>query len=107
MTKPEVIELVTVLMACFPAARFPDSTAAAYEQFLGDLEHERALQAVEILVKSSEFMPTIAKVVATYESLAPRKPESGYRLFRPAPIDQPMAPGELKSAIEAALEAMK
>ncbi len=100
MTKPEVIELVAVLMACFPAARFPDGTVAAYEQFLGDLEHERALQAVAQLVKTSKFMPTIAEVVTAYEALAPRKPETTYRMFKPARVDNAMAPGELKAAID-------
>lgn len=107
MTKAEVIELVAVLMASYPAARFPAGTVAAYEQFLGDLELQRAREAVAGLVRSSKFMPAIAEVVAAYEALAPKNPNTGYRLFRPARVDGAMPPSELKAAIEKALEAMK
>lgn len=100
MTKSEVIDLVTVLMACYPAAQFPDGTVAAYEHFLGELENERAKAAVASVVRSCKFLPTIAEIVTAYESLAPRKPETTYRLFRPAHVDNAMPPGELKAAID-------
>ncbi len=100
MTKAEVIELVAVLMASYPAARFPPGTVAAYEQFLGDLELERARDAVAGLVKSSKFMPAIAEVVTAYEALAPKKPETSYRRFKPRDESGSMQPSELKSAVE-------
>ena len=87
MTKAEVIELVTMLMACYPTAQFPDGTVVAYETFLLELELERAQRAVRDVVRASKFMPTIAEIVAAYEALAPRGPKDGYRLFRPKPVD--------------------
>lgn len=67
MTKAEVSELVVMLLACYPNARFPDGTVIAYEMFLQELEHGRAKKAVASLVRSSKFMPTIAEIVTAYE----------------------------------------
>jgi hypothetical protein len=107
MTELEASKLMTMLMAAFPAAQVPDGTAQTYESFLVELDLERAVPAVRQAIRSSEFMPTIAKIVSTYESLAPSKPNGGYRLFRPRQVDNAMPPGELKDAIASALKAMK
>lgn len=74
MTKSEVSKLVAVLMACYPNARVPDGTVAAYEQFLLELEHDRAQRAVANIVRTSKFMPTIAEIVGAYDALAPPPP---------------------------------
>lgn len=107
MTQVEVAKLVTTLMACFPGMQFPPGTVVAYEHFLGKLECERAAQAVENVVCSSKFLPTIAAIMTAYEALAPRKPETAYRLFKPAHVENAMSPAELKAELAKALEAMK
>lgn len=107
MTKSEASRLVLRLMACFPGMQFPEGTVVAYEHYLGPLDHERATQAVDHLVQTSKFLPSVAEIFAAYEALAPRKPETNYRLFRPARVDGAMPASELKEAIAKALEAMK
>lgn len=74
MTKTEVSELVAVLMASYPDARFPDGSVAAYEEFLQDLEFAQAMAAVRHLARTSKFRPAIAEIVSTYEALTPRRP---------------------------------
>jgi len=101
MTKSEVTELVAILMSCYPNARFPDGTVVAYEMFLGELEHERAKQAVANLVRTSKFMPTIAEIMAAYGAGKEPVQAPYHRLFLPRPEpSNVMAPGELKSAID-------
>jgi hypothetical protein len=99
MTKAEVSKLVAVLMACYPAMQFPPGTIAAYEQFLGELELERAQAAVAKIVRTSKFMPSIAEVVAAYESLSDRSVVPYHREFRPLPAAGAMAPSELSTAV--------
>jgi hypothetical protein len=67
MTRAEISELVTILMACYPNARFPDGTAVAYENFLIDLELAPAQRAIRTVVRSSKFVPTIAEIIAVYD----------------------------------------
>lgn len=98
MTKGEVSALVTLLMACFPAARFPDGTQAAYELFLVELEHERAKQAVAHIVRTSRFMPTIADVLTAYEEQAPAETRTE-RYLGPRYTGPVMAPRELSTEI--------
>jgi len=100
MTKVEVAKLVTTLMACYPGVQFPTGTVAAYESFMLELDHERAQQAIRQVVRGCRFLPTIAEIVTAYEALAPRKPEQTYRLFKPAQVDNAMAPSELKAELD-------
>ena len=101
MTKSEVSRLVAVLMACYPNARVPDGTVVAYEQFLQELEHDRAQQAVAHIVRTSKFMPTIAEIVTAYEALQPQPVAPMYQLWQPARGAGPlMKPSELKAAID-------
>ena len=100
VTKAEVSKLVALLMACYPNARFEPGTGAAYEGFLSELEHEQAKRAIGDAVRASKFLPTIAEVFTAYEALAPKKPSTSYRLFKPRDESGSMAPGELKAAIE-------
>ncbi len=99
MTKGEVSALVTLLMACYPAARFPDGTQAAYELFLVELEHERAKQAVSHIVRTSRFMPTIADVLAAYEDTAPPAERTNERYLGPRYTGPVLKPRELSSEI--------
>lgn len=100
MNAQEASVTLAMLMAAYPNARLPDGTVLAYESFLAELEYDRAAEAVRGIIRTSEFMPTIAKIVTAYEALAPRKPETTYRMFKPARVDNAMAPGELKAAID-------
>jgi hypothetical protein len=71
MTKAEVAGLVAILMACYPNARVPDGTIAAYEMFLIELDYERARKAVKAVVRASKFFPVIAEIVsATSDSIS-------------------------------------
>ncbi len=100
MTEVEASKLMAMLIAAYPAAQVPPGTARTYERFLVELELDRAVPAVRQAIRTSKFLPTIAEIVTAYEALAPRKPETTYRLFRPAQVDNPMPPGELKAAID-------
>lgn len=99
MTKAEVSKLVAVLMACYPAMQFPPGTIAAYEQFLGELDRERAQAAIAKIVRTSKFMPSIAEVMGAYESLGERSAVPYHREFKPLPASGTMAPHELSTAI--------
>lgn len=108
MTKPEIIELVAVLMAAYPTANFPDGTVSAYENFLQDLDRDRARQAVATLVRTSRFMPAIADVVAAYEALAPAAADTGHRRYLgPKYTGKVMPPSELKAELDAYLAGSK
>jgi len=100
MTKAEVTELVAVLMACYPNARFPEGTVAAYENFLLEFDHARTKKAVAGLVKTSKFMPTIAEIVQAYEGEKATNDVPYHRLFAPPKERGLMPPSELKAAID-------
>lgn len=100
MTEIEASKLVAMLIAAFPNAPVPPGTARTYESFLVELELERAVPAVRQAIRTSEFFPTVAKIMAAYEALGPRKPEVTYRMFKPASDAGTMPPSELKAAID-------
>lgn len=62
MTRLEVSKLVAALIGAFPAARVTDATPAVYETALRDLEHRHAQLAVNRLLATAKFMPTIAEI---------------------------------------------
>ena len=103
MTKSEVSKLVAILMACYPGMQFPPGTVLAYENFLIDLDHERAKRAVESLVRTKKFMPAIAEIVAAYEGEKATDEIPYHRQFRPAPQRGLMSNRELKAELDAYL----
>ena len=107
MTKAEVSEIVTILMACYPNARFPDGTVVAYENFLIDLDRDRLKRAVATLVRSSKFMPTIAEIVAAYEGEKSTEDVPYHRLFAAPRERTRMKPREVQEAISNALKALE
>lgn len=70
MTKAEAAKLVAVLLASYPntpQARVSSSgqtvqTSEVYERMLADLEYPTANAAVERLLATSRFMPTVAEI---------------------------------------------
>lgn len=62
MTKPEAAKLVAVLLAAYPAARASSGTSEVYERMLADLDYPTANAAVERLLATSKFMPSIAEI---------------------------------------------
>jgi hypothetical protein len=100
VTKAQVAQLVAILMACYPNARVPDGTVVMYENFLLELDHEQAQQAVAGIVRTSKFFPTIAEVVTAYEAQRPRpETEPHGRYLGPKYSGKIMGPRELHAEI--------
>jgi hypothetical protein len=68
MTKLESAKLTAALALFFPAARFSEENADAYEALLRDLDASLAMSAVARLAATSKFFPTVAEIRA--EALA-------------------------------------
>lgn len=62
VTAAECAKLVAVLVATYPNARVNALTSEAYERMLADLDYPSANAAVEKLLATSRFMPTIAEI---------------------------------------------
>lgn len=62
MTPAEAARAVAVLQAAFPAARWSEATVAVYESLLSDLDAELVTRAIERIIRSSKFLPTVAEV---------------------------------------------
>ncbi len=62
MTTVEVRKLVAMIFAAFPGTRSSPATAEIYERMLLDQDSAIAAAAVERLLATSKFMPTIAEV---------------------------------------------
>lgn len=65
MTQAEAAKLVAVLLATFPQSRASTATSQVYERMLADLEYPAANAAVERLLATARFMPTIAEIRET------------------------------------------
>lgn len=65
MSPAETAKLVAVLLAAFPQSRATIQTSQAYERMLGDLDYAAANAAIERLLASSRFMPSIAEIRET------------------------------------------
>lgn len=87
MTRGEVARLVAVMRAAW-ATRSPigEDTVAVYCADLLDLDHGRALEAVEALRKTSEWFPTIAAIRAraVRDRVALPAPEEAWGIVRRA-----------------------
>lgn len=62
MTKPEVAKLVAVIIAAFPKSGLDENSSAVYERMLVDLDWPAANAAVERLLATAKFPPTIAEI---------------------------------------------
>jgi hypothetical protein len=64
MTRGEVARLVATLMAAYPQAQMTVATSKVYEHQLGDLDREVATVAVERLINTANWLPTVAQIRA-------------------------------------------
>lgn len=62
MTEAEAKKLIAVLVGAFPSTRSTENTLAIYERMLGDLDYQVANAAVERLLATARFLPTIAEI---------------------------------------------
>lgn len=62
MTSTECQKLVAVLLGAYPQSRISASTPAVYERMLVDLDVTAANAAIERLLATAKFMPTIAEI---------------------------------------------
>ncbi len=62
MTEKEISKLVAVIAAAYPAARGDAGTVAIYQRMLADLDFVAARAAVERLLATSKWLPTIAEI---------------------------------------------
>ena len=65
MTQAETAKLVAVLMASFPSNKATAATSQVYERMLADLDYAAAQAAVERLLATARFMPTIGEIRET------------------------------------------
>jgi hypothetical protein len=64
MTRSECAKLVAILIAAYPSARPTSATTEIYERMLIDLDGVVAAAAVERMLATSKFMPSIAEIRA-------------------------------------------
>ncbi len=62
MTRSESAKLVACLLAAFPSTRATTATSEVYERMLADLDYLVANAAVERLLATSRFMPSISEI---------------------------------------------
>ncbi|HEU4727652.1 MAG TPA: replicative helicase loader/inhibitor [Kofleriaceae bacterium] len=62
MNTLECKKLVAVLIAAFPASKFTPETVGVYERMLADLDYAAAQAAVERLIATARFLPTVAEI---------------------------------------------
>ena len=62
MTKAEAAKLVAVLIAAYPSAKLGPDTTGIYERMLIDLDYPSANAAVERLLATSKWPPTVAEI---------------------------------------------
>ncbi len=70
MTQAEAAKLVAVLMASFPSNKATITTSQVYERMLADLDYPAANAAVERLLATARFMPTIGEIRETTLALS-------------------------------------
>lgn len=64
MTQFQTAKLVAVLLAAYPQALWGDGTPLLYERMLADLDAAVAKAAVEQLIATSRYLPTVAEIRA-------------------------------------------
>jgi hypothetical protein len=62
MRKSEAIEVVMLLVGAFPQAKFDAVSRDVYERMLLDLDAPDTRSAVQRLIRSSRFLPSIAEI---------------------------------------------
>lgn len=77
MTQAEAAKLVAVMLAAFPQSRASAQTSQVYERMLADLDYPAANAAVERLLATARFMPTIAEIRETALALTVGEQKQG------------------------------
>ena len=62
MTQIQIAKLVAVLLAAYPGSKATDATSAVYERMLADLDHAAAEAAIDRLIGTAKFLPTVAEI---------------------------------------------
>lgn len=62
MTKIEVAKLVAIVLGAWPSAHVTSKTSTVYESALADLEYVTAQLAIDRLIKTARFLPSIAEI---------------------------------------------
>lgn len=62
MTEIEAAELVAILAAAFPSARIDSRTVSVYVRNLVDLDYASGHEAVNNIVRTADFFPSIASI---------------------------------------------
>jgi hypothetical protein len=62
MNTLEAKKLVAVLVAAFPTGKITAETVGVYERMLGDLDYGAANAAIERLLATSKWLPTVAEI---------------------------------------------
>lgn len=69
MKRSDAAEIVMLLLGAYPQAKTSASTRQVYETMLSDLDTEHARVAVQKLIASSKWMPTVAEIRAAATEL--------------------------------------
>jgi hypothetical protein len=96
MKQSEASALVTKLASSYPGATFNEANALAYEREFVRLEHDRTQAALDELIRSSKYLPTIAEIngeiirakreeARLNENKPPRIIDAGGRTMGPRP----------------------
>lgn len=64
MKAADAAKLVATLMAAYPQAQMTAATSGLYERMLEDLDRDTSSAAVERLIKTSKWLPTVAEIRA-------------------------------------------
>ena len=74
MTRKEIIALVTMATAAYPAAQAkdPEPIVAAWTMMLADIPFEVAKAALVRVCRSSDFFPSVAQIVTVANEIDPR-----------------------------------
>lgn len=84
MKRSEVIELVLMLAAAMPHRNVESSTLKVYQEKLLDLEVGPARQAINRLIGTKDFFPTIAEIRRTYADLVRGPRGTGEQAYQTA-----------------------
>ena len=85
MRPDQAVSLVAHLANSYPGAPFTEQNASAYEREFLRLDHARVSAALDELVRSSKFLPTIAEIHSEI-TYAKREEARQAERVRPMPI---------------------
>lgn len=93
MTREQAAQLVAILVAHYPNAKFTRENAQAWTDELQALDAEKTHAAVKALVRTEKWMPSLAHI---FELVAPKREYAApyHRPFPPEP-DRPLLPAKV------------